>query len=97
MRTRFGSRGTRNDIRQVGISGTIQTRGMDNILPVQLGSDKNHLSVDQMNRSTGRRLRYILGYTFFSKNVTFRNVGLTAFRGISLQVTYFFYILKIYI
>ena len=52
MRTGFGSRGIMNEIRQVGISGMIQTRGIDNTLSVQFGSDKNHISVDQNNRST---------------------------------------------
>ena len=41
-----------NEIQQVGISGMIQTRGIDNTLSVQYGSDKNHISVDQMNQLT---------------------------------------------
>ena len=51
MGTGFDTRGIMNEIQQVGISGMIQTRGIDNTLSVQFGSDKNHLSVDQMNRS----------------------------------------------
>ena len=52
VRTRFGSRGIMNEIQQVGISGMIHTRGTDHIPSVQFGSDKNHLSVDQMNQLT---------------------------------------------
>ena len=49
MRTRFGSRGMVNEIQQVEISRTIHTRGVDNTLSVQFGSDKNHISVGQNN------------------------------------------------
>ena len=52
MGTGFKARGIMNDIQQVGISGMIQTRGIDNTLSVQFGSDKNRLSVEQMNRLT---------------------------------------------
>lgn len=85
-----------NEIQQVGINRMTHTSGVDNTHSVQFGSDKNQY-LSGTEQPTDRRLRYILGYTFFSKNITFRIVGLTAFRGISLQVTYFFYILKIYI
>ena len=40
-----------NEIQQMGISGMIQTRGIDNTFSVQVGSDKNHISVEQMNQS----------------------------------------------
>ena len=50
MGTRFKARGIMNEIQQVGISGMIHTRGTDHIPSVQFGSDKNHLSVDQMNQ-----------------------------------------------
>ena len=50
MRTRFKARGIMNEIQQVEISGMIHTRGIENILSVQFGSDKNHLSVDQNNQ-----------------------------------------------
>lgn len=96
IRNEFGTVGTDNEIQQVGISIPIQTRGIDNTYSVQVGSDKNQY-LSGSEQPTIRGLRYILGYIFFSKNITFRIVGLTAFRGISLQVTYFFYILKIYI
>ena len=96
MTNEFDTRGIRNEIQQVGINRMIHARGIDNTLSVQFGSDKNQY-LSEPEQPTSRRLRYILGYTFFSENVTFRNVGLTVFRGISLQVTYFFYILKIYI
>ena len=85
-----------NEIQQVGINRMIHTSGIDNILSVQYGSDKNQYH-SGTELPTSRRLRYILGYIFFSKSVTFRNVDLTAFEYTSLQVTYFFYILKIYI
>ena len=96
MRTRFGLGGIRNEIQQVGINRMIHTSGVDNILSVQFGSDKNQC-LSESEQPTSRRLRYILGYIFFSKSVTSRNVGVSTFRCTSLQVTYFFYILKIYI
>ena len=87
--------GIRNEIQQVGINRMIQTSGIGNMVSVQFGSDKNQY-LSGSEQPIDRRLRYILSYKFFSENVTFRIVGLTAFRGISLQVTYFFYIFKIY-
>ena len=95
MTNEFNTGGIRNEIQQVGINRMIHTSGIGNTLSVQYGSDKNHY-LSGLDQSTNRRLRYILGYIFFWKNITFRIVGLTTFRGISLQVTYFFYILKIY-
>ena len=50
MGTGFDTRGMANEIQQVGISGMIQTSRVDHMPSVQFGSDKNHLSVDQMNR-----------------------------------------------
>ena len=52
MRTRFKASGIMNEIQQVGISRAIHTRGIDRTLSVQFGSDKNHLSVDQVNQLT---------------------------------------------
>lgn len=39
-----------NEIQQVGINRTIHISGIDNILSVRFGSDKNHISVDQNNQ-----------------------------------------------
>ena len=50
MTNEFDTTGIRNEIQQVGVSRTIHTRGIENILSVQFGSDKNHISVDQMNQ-----------------------------------------------
>ena len=50
MSIRIKARGIMNEIQHVGISRTIQTREIDHILSVQFGSDKNHLSVEQMNQ-----------------------------------------------
>ena len=50
MGTGFKARGIMNDIQHMGVSGMIHTRGIENILSVQFGSDKNHISVDQSNR-----------------------------------------------
>lgn len=58
MRTRFKARGIMNEIQQVGVSGMIQSRGIENILSVQFGSDKNHLSVDQNNRQVEVTLHF---------------------------------------
>lgn len=96
MGTRFELGGIRNEIQQVGINRMIHTSGVNNIISVQFGSDKNQYH-SESEHPTSRRLRYILGYIFFSKSVTSRNVGVSTFKGSSLQVTYFFYILKIYI
>ena len=52
MTNEFDTGGIRNDIQHVGISGMIHTRGIENMLSVQSGSDKNHLSVYQMNQLT---------------------------------------------
>ena len=66
MITGFEVRGIRNDIQQVGISGMIHTRGIDYILSVQYGSDKNHTSVDQMNLSTEGYVTFLV-ILFFGK------------------------------
>lgn len=79
MRTRFEVRGTVNDIQHVGISRVTHTSGIDNILSVQVDSDKNHISVGQ-NNHPNRRLRYVFGYTFLRKSVTSINVGKSTFR-----------------
>ena len=50
MGIRFEVRGIRNEIQQWGISRTIHTREIENILSVQVGSDKNHVSVEQNNQ-----------------------------------------------
>ena len=52
MGTGFDTGGIKNEIQQVGIGRVIHTRGIDNILSVQFGSDKNHASVEQNNQST---------------------------------------------